>query len=144
MTDWAAYDLTRDLTDRHGTPHRVVRTLSDGQPMLPKYATTAASPDAATNGAPSNATTGHSPKTRPGRTDMGRRASTREMKPILEWARQQGCETTLSNGHHRITWQGHLIGSIASTPSDPRAMLNAKAFIRRNLNRLQQEQDDTP
>ena len=69
---------------------------------------------------------------------MGRRASTREMKTIAQWARDEGYDVVLSRGHYRITYAGRLVGAIASSPSDPRAYLNAKAFIRRNLAKIKE------
>lgn len=61
--------------------------------------------------------------------------------PVLQWAREQGCETTpTARGHYRVTYQGRFVGTVASTPSDQRSMLNAKSFIRRNVNKIRQEQ----
>jgi hypothetical protein len=62
------------------------------------------------------------------------------MKAITEWARQQGCDVQLSRGHWRITYQGRLVGAIASSPGDPRAVLNARSFLRRNLAKIKEGQ----
>jgi hypothetical protein len=69
---------------------------------------------------------------------VSRRASTREMKAVADWVRDQGCEVELSNGHYRVTYNGRLVGAIASSPSDPRAYLNAKSFIKKNLAKIKE------
>jgi len=60
------------------------------------------------------------------------------VRPVLDWAREQGCEVTFAHGskHWRVTYCGRFVGSVPSTPSDRRSTLNAKSFIRRNLARL--------
>lgn len=70
----------------------------------------------------------------------GHRVSKTDMKAITEWARQQGCDVQLSRGHWRITYQGRLVGAIASSPGDPRAVLNARSFLRRNLAKIKEGQ----
>ena len=67
---------------------------------------------------------------RPARADMKR--------IVIDWAREEGCEVELRGGHYRITYQGRLVGTVASSPSDSRSILNARSFIRRNLARIRE------
>lgn len=69
-------------------------------------------------------------KSRPAKADMKR--------IVIDWATAQGCDFELKNGHYRITYQGRLLGAVASSPSDSRSILNAKSFIRRNLARIKE------
>ena len=57
-------------------------------------------------------------------------------KPVVAWARDLGCEVRQHKSHWRVTYRGRSVGSIPSTPSDPRSMLNVKTFIRRNVRKL--------
>jgi hypothetical protein len=68
--------------------------------------------------------------------------SRRDAADTVTWARDQGCEATWSNGagHWKVTYQGRFVGTIGSTPSARRAMLNAKSLIRRNVAKIRQEQ----
>jgi len=62
-------------------------------------------------------------------------------QPVLKFARDLGCDTAYSRGagHWKITYQGRYVGTVASTPSDPRSMLNARSLIRRNVNRIKEQ-----
>jgi hypothetical protein len=71
-------------------------------------------------------------RSRPAAADMKRL--------VIDWATTQGCQAECRKGHWRITYQGRLVGTIASTPSDSHSILNAKAFIRRNLARIKDTQ----
>jgi hypothetical protein len=65
-------------------------------------------------------------------------ASRRDMKGVVDWARAEGCDVEAHKGLWRVTYGGRLVGAIAQTPSDPRAHLNAKAFLRRNLAKIKE------
>lgn len=61
-------------------------------------------------------------------------------RPVVELALWAGCEVTLArSGHYRVTYRGRFVGTIGASPSDHGAALNAKTFIRRNINRLKKE-----
>lgn len=59
-------------------------------------------------------------------------SSKRDIEQLLKVLRSQGCEVTLTrNGHWRVSRPGCNSVTVARTPSDPRALKNAKADIRR-------------
>lgn len=62
--------------------------------------------------------------------------------PVLQFARDLGCDVEFSKGamHWRVKYQGRYVGTIASTPSDPRSMLNSRSLIRRNVARIKEGQ----
>lgn len=55
-----------------------------------------------------------------------------EVKSLLKELRNLGVEyARTANGHYKVYQSGRMIAVLSSTPSEPRALKNARALLRR-------------
>lgn len=65
-------------------------------------------------------------------------------RPLIEWARSIGCEVERTRSQHwRVRYGGRVVGVIASTPSCPRSMKNARSQILRRIRTVKADRATT-